>query len=47
LGVAYAIPIIYVSILMITHVVAFYFSLRLLVSRERATELQIHSKQET
>ena len=39
LGVAYAIPIIYVSMLIITHVVAFYFVLRPLVSREWATEL--------
>jgi hypothetical protein len=39
LGVAYAIPIINVSMLMITHVVAFYFLLRPLVSRGWATEL--------
>ena len=34
IGVAYAIPIIYVSMLIITHVVAFCFLLRPLVSRE-------------
>jgi hypothetical protein len=39
LGVVYAIPIIYVSMLMITHVVAFHFLLRPLVGREWATEL--------
>jgi hypothetical protein len=33
LGATYAIPIIYVPLLMITHVVAFYFLLRLLVSK--------------
>ena len=34
-GATYAIPIIYVPLLMITHVVAFYLLLRPLVSRER------------
>ena len=39
LGATYAIPIIYVPLLMITHVVAFYFLLRPLVSEHRTAML--------
>ena len=41
LGAAYVIPIIYVPVLMITHVVAFYLLLRPLVSKSQATMLQM------
>jgi len=39
LGAAYAIPIIYVPVLLITHVLAFYLLLRPLVSKQRTTML--------
>ena len=40
LGAAYAIPILYVPLLMITHVVAFYLLVRPLARRQRGTALQ-------
>ncbi len=41
LGAAYVIPIIYVPVLMITHVIAFYLLLRPFVSKSQATMLQM------
>ena len=40
LGAAYAIPIIYVPLLMITHVAAFYLLMRSMSKRQRGTALQ-------
>jgi hypothetical protein len=47
LGATYAIPIIYVPLLMITHIVAFYLLLRPLVSKQRSTMMQMQPKQQT
>jgi len=48
LGATYAIPIIYVPLLMITHCVAFQLLVRPLLRHQRSrTNLQIHLKQET
>ena len=47
LGAMYAIPIIYVPLLMITHVTAFYLLLRPLLSRQRRTTLQMQSRRQT
>ncbi len=46
-GAAYAIPVIFVPLLMITHVVAFYLLLRLLVSKWGMMTPYTHAKQET
>lgn len=43
LGVTYAIPIIYVPLLMITHAVAFYLLLRPVVSRQGTAMPRIHA----
>ena len=40
LGAAYAIPVIYVPLLMITHVAAFYLLVRSMSKRQRGTALQ-------
>ena len=42
----YAIPIIYVPLLMITHAVAFYLLLRPLVAKQGTAASQIHAKQQ-
>jgi len=44
LGVAYAIPIIYVPLLMITHVAAFYLMVQRAGLRPRAAPLQTHAR---
>ncbi len=46
-GAAYAIPVIFVPLLMITHVVAFYLLLRPLVSKWGMMTPYTHAKQET